>query len=93
MHALAALARYRVGSQQYASLPLSFPHPNPNPNPNPNPSPNPSTNPNTNPNPNPDPNLTLTRDVAASPRCRDCWYTQQVVRSINAYKCASYLWP
>ena len=33
----------------------------------------------------------LARDVAASPRCRDCWYTQQIVRSINAYKCASYV--
>ena len=52
----------------------------------------------------------LARDVAASPRCRDCWYTltltltlaltltltltrytQQLVRSINAYRCASYV--
>tara|TARA_B100000787_G_C15921753_1_gene176959 strand:- start:151 stop:423 length:273 start_codon:yes stop_codon:yes gene_type:complete len=33
----------------------------------------------------------LARDITAAPRCRDCWYTQQVTRSINAYKCANYV--
>jgi len=35
--------------------------------------------------------VALAKDVAASPRCRGCWYTQQLVRSINAYKCASFV--
>ena len=33
----------------------------------------------------------LARDVATSPHTRDCWYTQQLVRSVNAYKCAAYV--